>query len=77
MYYIGLDDIEVDGTYRWHDDGSILDNELARQIYLPGEPNNYGGNEDCTVYYFINARLIQDCPCSWVKKYVCEKMCFR
>lgn len=34
--WIGLDDIEVEGTYRWDDDGSVLDANWRKEIFRTG-----------------------------------------
>merc|ERR1719494_1049516 len=38
--WIGLSDVETEGTFRWVD-GS----QLAFSHWYPGQPSNYGGNE--------------------------------
>ncbi|KAH9496402.1 hypothetical protein Btru_012534 [Bulinus truncatus] len=45
--YIGLDDIDVEGVFRWHGDRSVLDSSYELQIFRSGEPNNADNNEDC------------------------------
>ncbi|KAH9490014.1 hypothetical protein Btru_045040 [Bulinus truncatus] len=69
IMYIGLDDMEVEGVFRWHDDGSVLDNTYKKQIFRTGQPDNFT-NDDCVQY--VNGTLY-DVPCG----YVCEKICFK
>ena len=44
--WIGLNDIDTEGTFTWAD-GS---NSTYRRWYS-GQPNNYGGNQDCVETY--------------------------
>ncbi|KAH9496401.1 hypothetical protein Btru_012528 [Bulinus truncatus] len=73
--YIGLDDMEVEGVFRWHDDGSVFDlnSLLKQQIFYDNSPDNYGGYEDCVSY--IDGKL-NDLYCGYQNRYVCEKTCF-
>ncbi|KAH9505378.1 C-type lectin domain 4 member E [Bulinus truncatus] len=71
--YIGLDDMEVEGVYRWHDDGSVLDMTYREQIFMAEEPNNLNNNEDCIAYDDVTG--LNDISCSTEYRYVCEKIC--
>ncbi|KAI8761347.1 C-type lectin domain family 4 member E [Biomphalaria glabrata] len=73
--FIGLDDTVKEGTFIWHDDGTVLNRELMLQIFNSGEPNNSNGKEDC-VNYDIGSKLFNDIDCSALRNYVCEKSCF-
>ncbi|XP_055869541.1 collectin-11-like [Biomphalaria glabrata] len=73
--YVGLDDTVKEGTFIWHDDGTVLNRELMLQIFNSGEPNNSNGKEDC-VNYDIGSKLFNDIDCSELRNYVCEKSCF-
>ncbi|KAH9505377.1 hypothetical protein Btru_058563 [Bulinus truncatus] len=72
--YIGLDDVEVEGVFRWHDDGSVLDlnSSYSKQIFLDGELNNMN-DQDCVIFY--NGELL-DCQYADLNFYVCEQICF-
>ncbi|KAH9496395.1 C-type lectin domain 4 member E [Bulinus truncatus] len=72
--YIGLDDMLVEGTFRWHDDNSILDMDYAKTIFLPGDPNNFN-NQDCVSTYERYWVLV-DIGYSDIQLYVFEKICF-
>lgn len=41
-YWIGLSDAREEGTFEWVDESA-----LSYTNYNPGEPNNWGGREDC------------------------------
>ncbi|KAH9490013.1 hypothetical protein Btru_045033, partial [Bulinus truncatus] len=64
IIYIGLDDMEVEGVFRWHDDGSVLDSTYMKQIFRTGQPD-YFTNDDCVQY--VNGTLY-DVPCGSVSK---------
>ncbi|KAH9496400.1 hypothetical protein Btru_012523 [Bulinus truncatus] len=69
--YIGLDDMEVEGVFRWHDDGSVLDSAYSKQIFKPGQPDNYQQMDDCVI--FGTSGLLSDVFCIIAYSYVCEK----
>uniref|UniRef100_A0A2C9M6Q8 Apple domain-containing protein n=1 Tax=Biomphalaria glabrata TaxID=6526 RepID=A0A2C9M6Q8_BIOGL len=66
--FIGLDDTVKEGTFIWHDDGTVLNRELMLQIFNSGEPNNSNGKEDC-VNYDIGSKLFNDIDCSALRNY--------
>uniref|UniRef100_A0A2C9KXE7 C-type lectin domain-containing protein n=1 Tax=Biomphalaria glabrata TaxID=6526 RepID=A0A2C9KXE7_BIOGL len=78
--WIGLNDIEVEGTYRWEDDNSICSQNWINQTFIPGEPNNQiigdQNGEDCINFYHFYSRLLNDSPCSINYTYICEKPFF-
>ena len=43
--WIGLNDMNTEGTYTWIDDNSIA--SIDSSYWYPGQPNNFGGNQDC------------------------------
>ncbi|KAF7687051.1 hypothetical protein HF521_015444 [Silurus meridionalis] len=51
-------------TWKWVD-GTIASNLK----WIPGEPNNYGGNENCGV---VNSGLFGDVPCSNIFFFFCD-----
>ncbi|KAI4899097.1 hypothetical protein NFI96_020372 [Prochilodus magdalenae] len=71
--WIGLTDIETEGVWKWLD-GS----ELTTRFWWPGEPNDYGGNEDCAI---TNIRFAEpksvltwaDFPCTHPVVGICKK----
>ncbi|KAH9508911.1 hypothetical protein Btru_050461 [Bulinus truncatus] len=71
-YWIGLDDLGVDGTYQWHDGGKILSRQYMSLIFRKGEPNNRNRNEHCIEYSPIS-KLLNDNNCQLVLKFVCER----
>ncbi|KAI8798644.1 C-type lectin domain family 4 member M, partial [Biomphalaria glabrata] len=78
--WIGLNDIEVEGTYRWEDDNSICSQNWINQTFIPGEPNNQiigdQNGEDCINFYHFYSDLLNDSPCSINYTYICEKPFF-
>jgi large repetitive protein len=59
---IGLNDIDIEGTFVWYDQNPFqLNNPAFYQNWGPGEPNN-SGNEDC-VQLRPNNGLWNDIPC--------------
>ena len=40
--------------------------------WLPGEPNNVGSNEDCTVMIYTSGNW-NDLPCTALRAHVCKK----
>ena len=69
--WIGLNDIDSEGEFRWLD-GDIVGNE---NLWRPGQPNNHNGNEDCA-----HLNLFRDTPdaandflCSRLSHGLCEK----
>ncbi|XP_055894977.1 brevican core protein-like [Biomphalaria glabrata] len=78
--WIGLNDIDVEGTYRWEDDNTVCSQSWINQTFATGEPNNHfypGGNydEDC-ISFFYSVPLLNDAPCVSMNTYICEKPFF-
>ncbi|XP_044179085.1 uncharacterized protein LOC114946811 isoform X1 [Acropora millepora] len=69
--WIGLTDSSVEGRYRWESDNSPVNyTNWAR-----GEPNDYGGVEDCiSVYGGGSTGLWNDDYCDSEHYYICEKV---
>ncbi|XP_072019677.1 uncharacterized protein [Amphiura filiformis] len=67
-YYIGLDDIEIEGQFQWVD-GTPLDFTDWKQ----GEPNNIGSGEDCVGLWASRGGIWNDNPCTRLNPYICEK----
>jgi len=66
-FWIGLTDIEVEGTFRWQD--GTLPNYTN---WNPLEPNNEGGNEDCGQIWGIRGRQWNDEFCGFSYFFICE-----
>ncbi|XP_055893177.1 asialoglycoprotein receptor 2-like isoform X2 [Biomphalaria glabrata] len=77
--WIGLNDIEVEGTYRWEDDNTVCSKSWINQTFRSGEPNNgifYGpSGEDCINFYYLEP-LLNDGFCLSNYTYICEKYFF-
>ncbi|KAI8796457.1 C-type lectin domain family 4 member M [Biomphalaria glabrata] len=70
--WVGVDDIEVEGTWKWHD-GSILPESSYWPVFFnDGQPNNYD-DQDCGHYWSKGTKLADE-KCSAVFYYVCEKI---
>ncbi|XP_008282344.1 uncharacterized protein LOC103358956 [Stegastes partitus] len=67
-YWIGLRDVEEEGTWKWLDG-----TRLAEGFWNEGEPNNQN-NEDCAAMYPRSNpfRAWNDAPCSYNLKWICE-----
>ncbi|XP_076145038.1 CD209 antigen-like protein C [Alosa pseudoharengus] len=65
-YFIGLTDGQVEGSWWWMDNTTLIDPKFWGQ----NQPDNYGGVEDCDIilYYVWN-----DIPCDRVYKRICER----
>jgi hypothetical protein len=66
-WWIGLDDIAVEGTFVWVD-GTPLD----FVSWAGGEPNDSGGVEDCGHLASWAGGLWNDIPCDQTLAYVCK-----
>jgi Lectin C-type domain len=64
--WIGYEDLALEGTWEWADGSSSSYTQWA-----PGEPNSYGGNEDCTE--MLMDGTWNDLDCSDHRGFVCEK----
>ena len=67
-WWIGLNDRASEGSFRWASGESV-----SYTNWHPGEPNNSGGNEDCTQFNrFHPSQTWNDEPCNAAFRYVCE-----
>uniref|UniRef100_A0A8C2BUQ6 C-type lectin domain-containing protein n=1 Tax=Cyprinus carpio TaxID=7962 RepID=A0A8C2BUQ6_CYPCA len=66
--WIGLTDIEVEGSWKWVD-GS---NMTLPGLWASKEPN--GKEEDCALNYSPG---LADFPCDYTSKWICEKNIFK
>lgn len=71
QYWVGLDDINEENEWVWVDGGQTNN---ATVTWFPGEPNQYGGNEDCANIKgkMDNRLLLNDAPCTTYYPYICE-----
>ncbi|MFO0749955.1 MAG: lectin-like protein [Myxococcota bacterium] len=65
-WWIGLSDLTSEGTFAWVD-GSAF----GYSAWNGGEPNDYGGNEDCAHLVPWSGGLWNDLDCSREQPYVC------
>ncbi|MBL8945959.1 MAG: hypothetical protein JNK45_22535 [Myxococcales bacterium] len=65
-WFIGLSDAASRGAFTWVDGGP-----LSFTAWLPGEPNDGGGDEDCAEMDLAGGGW-NDVPCSMVRAFVCE-----
>ena len=64
--WIGLDDIEEEGAFRWSDG-----NKLEYTNWMPGNPGDTLGGEDCVEFYYPDGTW-NDINCSWkVDGFIC------
>lgn len=66
-WWIGLDDVAVEGTFAWQD-GTPVD----YTAWAGGEPNDAGGNEDCGHIAEWAGGGWNDIPCDFGLPYVCR-----
>ncbi|XP_066983825.1 perlucin-like protein [Macrobrachium rosenbergii] len=68
--YIGLSDIQEEGTYRWVADGTV--HQIVESWWYKCQPDNYAGGEDC-VHYRSSNDGFNDITCDKKFRYICEK----
>ncbi|XP_013396998.1 C-type mannose receptor 2 [Lingula anatina] len=66
-FWCGLNDLQTDGKWIWSDD-TPYDAKIVN--WAPGEPNNWGGNEDCAIV--IGNAQMNDLSCEWKLPYICK-----
>ena len=87
-FWVGLDDIDEEGTYVWKNDGAVAFSgnanvtaaEMAEATMYglwdhPREPNDFNGNEDCVQVKYsatLNDLRLNDFRCSTNSKFICE-----
>ncbi|MFZ5477905.1 MAG: MopE-related protein, partial [Myxococcota bacterium] len=67
-WWIGLSDVATEGTFVWQESAATYTDWRA------GEPNDYGGNEDCGAYATSGGQW-NDKDCAQALPYVCEAGC--
>lgn len=65
--WIGLSDEAIENNFRW-----ISGEPLQTPIWHPGEPNDFGGVEDCVQWVLSDGRW-NDLPCHTPRPSLCEK----
>ena len=74
QFWIGVDDIATEGNWIWVNGERASSSEL---IWMRGEPNNEGGNEDCGLVYGYRASSqvgrVNDAICNRSYRGLCEK----
>ncbi|XP_041642001.1 ladderlectin-like [Cheilinus undulatus] len=66
--WLGGSDQHREGNWGWND-GSFMN----FKNWCPGEPNNYGGKEDCLQTKYISGQCWNDLTCSTLLPSVCCK----
>ncbi|XP_030643635.1 CD209 antigen-like protein C [Chanos chanos] len=69
--WIGLSDIDTEGKWKWVDGRA-----LSTGYWMPGEPNDAGGGEDCGELLPTLPDPLKnwnDLPCGAARKYICKK----
>ncbi|XP_078607411.1 polycystin-1-like protein 2 isoform X2 [Branchiostoma floridae x Branchiostoma japonicum] len=67
-YYIGLNDLNIEGQFRW-EDGTVYNNDTDFSNWSPGEPDN-SGNQDCVK--LSGDGLWGDKDCTIKRKFICQ-----
>eukprot|EP00058_Branchiostoma_floridae_P003482 XP_002588970.1 hypothetical protein BRAFLDRAFT_89161 [Branchiostoma floridae] len=69
-FWFGLHDQREEGSFEWVD-GSALGTYSS---WGPGQPDNYGGNEDCVVYIAASSRKDKwgDYSCDVLIRFICQ-----
>ncbi|CAL1543390.1 unnamed protein product [Lymnaea stagnalis] len=70
-YWIGLNDVQLNGTLRWTEDGTEFDESLRGLLFDSGTTNNASNVGDC-ILYNVQSRRLSASNCSSPFKYVCE-----
>ena len=60
QYWIGLTDRKKEGIFRWQSTGK----QAIYTNWLPTQPDNWQGNEDCATLKDLASRQWNDSPCS-------------
>ena len=70
-YWVGGADRAEEGVWRWVSSNTPISS--AVQDWIPGEPNNSGGDEDCLAINYAGPHW-NDRPCHIISRYICEVM---
>ena len=66
-WWIGYNDIQVEGSWRWSSGSSSYTN------WAPGQPDNNLGQQDCAIDNW-NGGQWDDGPCTSAAYYICESL---
>ncbi|XP_070553643.1 perlucin-like protein [Ptychodera flava] len=66
--WIGLDDIDVEGTFEWNDGSAVKYTNWEN-----GQPDNAGNVEDCAHLWADHDGKWNDLPCTNRAGFVCER----
>ncbi|XP_035786836.1 perlucin-like [Anopheles albimanus] len=73
-WWIGGTDLGLEGSFLWISTELPVGHRTGYTNWYAGEPNNFGGNENCMeIGRRTNVGWI-DVPCDWKQKFVCEKV---
>ncbi|XP_007496942.1 C-type lectin domain family 4 member K-like [Monodelphis domestica] len=71
-HWIGLNDRHTEDTWTWVD-GTIYDAAQSKGFWIPGQPTNYLGKEDCVEMKMEALAAWNDENCQLKYKFICEK----
>ena len=69
--WIAANDLAVEGTFRWvagPEAGQLV--SMTNGLWASGQPDNYGGNEDCVEFW--DRLKFNDGGCQYAIKYIIE-----
>ncbi|XP_071789139.1 uncharacterized protein [Asterias amurensis] len=66
-FWIGLNDQRKEGGYAWSDGTQVEFTDWA-----PGEPNDYGGQEECVEIYLQSDNKWNDLYCWYQRNFICQ-----
>ncbi|XP_051821057.1 C-type lectin domain family 4 member K-like [Antechinus flavipes] len=70
-HWIGLNDKHIEDTWTWVD-GTVYDAEKSKGFWMPGQPTNYQGKEDCVEMKMEALTSWNDENCELKYKFICE-----
>ena len=68
--WIGIDDLGIEGDFAYASDGE----SIGFTNWMPDNPDNAGGNENCVIYGKHNGFVWNDVKCSAKNSFVCESV---
>ncbi|GFR95959.1 lectin C-type domain containing protein [Elysia marginata] len=69
---VGFRYLRSEGVYSWLGHDEILTRQQIEKVFLPGEPNDDEGIENCGEFNHY-AQGLNDIPCDFRFPYICEK----
>ncbi|CAL1526003.1 unnamed protein product [Lymnaea stagnalis] len=69
-FWIGLDDMDSEGNFKWVDDGRVITTTMYSALFSKNKPDDQGG-EDC-VTYGDEVDFFNDEKCDKNEYYICE-----